>query len=323
MIIPILLLLTGIIFLWFGSDLVVEAAKKLAKKFNISHALIGLTIISIGTSLPEIFTNILSGIKNIKGIEASGVAIGTNIGSCLTQITLILGVTALIGTMYTTKKILYRDGIMVLVAIAAMFFFGLNGWVSRLEGIILIVGYFIYLFFISKDAKIVQNIRAEMHSHKIEEINPFISMTLICVGIGLLIFGSKFVVDNALQIANRFGLAQSFIGVMIIGVGTCLPELSTALKGILKDAHAISLGTLIGSNITDPMFSLGSGALISGFFVEKNLLLFDIPFWFFATVIALLLLKRNMKIGKEDRKEGIMLILLYIIFVFIKIKFFM
>ena len=323
MLIHLLLLLAGILFLWFGSELVVESAKKLAKKFNISHAVIGLTVISIGTSLPEIFTNIMSGIKSSQGIEASGIAIGTNIGSCVTQITLILGIVALIGTLHANKKTIYRDGGMVLLAIVLMFLFGLNGRISQAEGLILITGYLIYLFFVSHDDKVIQHISAEIHHMNHKEINTIHNMIFITVGIALLILGSEFVVNNALYIAHVFGLAQSFIGVMIIGVGTGLPELSTAIKGILKKAEGISLGTLIGSNITDPMFSLGIGALITGFSVEKNLLYFDIPYKFFATVIALSLLYINMKIGKEDKKEGIILITLYLIFVAVKIIFFM
>jgi cation:H+ antiporter len=142
------------------------------------------------------------------------------------------------------------------------------------------------------------------------------------LGLTMLIFGSKFVVENALAIADIYGFAQSFVGVLIIGVGTGLPELSTALKGILRKAQGISLGTLIGSNITDPMLSLGSGALLSGFLVDKNLLYFDIPYWFFVTSIALILLKSKMRIGKEDRRQGMILISLYIIFLFLKIRFF-
>lgn len=312
-----LYLLLGILFLWLGSDFTIKAAKDIAIRLNITYTLVGLTIISIGTSLPEIFTNIIAGIKTTHGLEASGVAVGTNIGSCVTQITLILGLTALIGTMYTTKQILRRDGRMVLVAIAAMFFSGLDGYVSKTEGLLLCIAYISYIIFISKRDHVY--IKKEFRK---ANYGPFITIVMLILGITMLILGSKLVVENAIAIANKFNLQQSFIGIMIIGLGTGLPELSTALTGILKKAEDISLGTLIGSNITDPMFSLGSGALISGFGVEKNLLYFDLPYWFFATIVALLLMKRKMRIGKEDRKKGILLIILYIIFVIIKIKFF-
>ena len=148
----------------------------------------------------------------------------------------------------------------------------------------------------------------------------------MAVGIALLVYASEFVVKNALQLADIWKVSESFIGVMIIGVGTGLPELSTAITAIFRKAGDISIGTLIGSNITDPMFSLGLGAIAAGttgLIFEKNLLFFDIPFWFIASVIALLLFRSNMKIGKEDKKEGLILIGLYALFVFLKIKFFL
>jgi cation:H+ antiporter len=316
-----LILFAGLLCLWFGSGLVVEAAKKLARKFKISLALIGLTIVSIGTSLPEIFTNVLSGIKTARGVEASGIAVGTNIGSCLTQMTLILGMTAIIGTMAVNRKMLWRDGMMVLVAIAAMFVAGLDGVVSRTDGAILIGSYLIYLVVISRDEHVVSHINREIH-HKTKEAGMVASLGLMALGLGLLLVGSHWVVESALKLAEALGVAQSFIGVLIVGVGTGLPEMSTAIRGVLGKAEAMSLGTLIGSNITDPMFSLGSGALVTGLAFERQLLLFDVPYWFLVTILALFLLGRKMRIGKEDRKEGILLIGLYVVFVLLKISFF-
>jgi len=160
--------------------------------------------------------------------------------------------------------------------------------------------------------------------------NPLVKrhkdFVIIAIGIAILIYASNLVVNNALKLSSLWDVSQSFIGVVIIGVGTGLPELSTAIRAIIKKAHGISVGTIIGSNITDPMLSLPLGAIFSGsvgLTFEKNLLFFDIPFWFFASVIALLLLKRNMKIGKEEKKEGFMLIGIYILFIFLKLRFFM
>ncbi len=322
---PFILLILGIVFLVMGADRVVEAAKKLSLKFHVSHAFIGLTIISIGTSLPEIFTNVFSGIKTLEGIEASGIAVGTNIGSCLSQITLVLGLTALLGTMHITRKALFRDGFMILFSIALMFIFGLDGSVSRIEGVFLLGGYMIYLYILSRHHDVVKNVSSEIRSkkQKHKEINILKNMVYITIGIVLLVVGSDLVVNNALKISEMFGLAQSFVGVMIVGVGGALPELSTAIKGVLKKAQGISLGTLMGSNVTDPMFSLGSGALISGFSFAKNLLFFDLPFWFFATIAALVLIRKDMGIGKKDRWKGIILLALYAVFVVLKISFFM
>ena len=321
----LLFLTLGLIGLWAGATLVVESAKKIAVMLKVSQALIELTIISIGTSLPEIATNIKAGL-----VKASGVAIGTNLGSDITQITFILGFTALLGTMYATKKLLRRDGMMVLASIVIMFIIGLTGYkVMWYEGIAIIVIYLIYLYKVAKDEKVSKKIMSEIafsKNHKKSNKHYVQNIFLMMVGIALLIYASDFVVKNALKLADIWGVSESFIGVMIIGVGTGLPELSTAITAIIRKAGDISIGTLIGSNITDPMFSLGFGAVAagtSGLVFDKNLLFFDIPFWFAASVIALLLFRRNMKIGKEDRKEGLILIGLYVLFVFLKIKFFL
>ena len=321
----------GLLGLWLGSTLVVEFSKRLALRFNISQTLIGLTVISIGTSLPEIMTNIMSGLKissgGVQSVAASGIAIGTNIGSDLTQITFILGVTAIIGTIYASKKTLFRDGGMVLLSIVLVFIFGLTGGrFSFFEGITVVVLYIIYLYVISKDDHVLDKISNEMnyeHGHKKEKKGMLKDSFFVAVGIGILIYASHLVVSGALELSELWGVSESFIGVMIVGVGTGLPELSTAITGILKKADGISLGTLIGSNITDPMFSLGLGAIASGSFgllFEKNLLFFDIPYWFIVSIIAFLLLGRKMKLG---RKEGIALLSFYVLFVILKIRFFM
>ena len=316
---PLILLILGLIGLWIGAILIIESAKKLAVRIGISQTLIGLSIISIGTSLPEIMTNVISGIGKAHGTELSGIAIGTNIGSCLTQITLIFGLTSLFGKIHAKKKILKRDGLMVLFAIALMFLMGLDGIISRVEGFLLIVIYLSYLFYICKDEHVISKVNEEFN-HKDTRAANIRTFIFMLIGIFLLLYASNLVVDNAVALSEAWGVAQSFIGVMIVGVGTGLPEFSTAITGILRKAEGVSLGTLIGSNITDPMFSLGSGAIFSGFAYAKNLLFFDTPFWFFATIIALLLLRRNMQL---ERNEGVVLIGIYLLFVFLKIKFFL
>ena len=325
---PLIFLIIGIIALYLGSGYVVESAKNIAKKLRISHVLIGLTIISIGTSIPEIMTNLFAGLKVRLGIEASGIAVGTNIGSDITQITFILGLTALFGTMYATKKLLRRDFPMILFSIIAVFVVGITGFkVSFIEGVILLLIYLIYLYYISKDEKFAGKIIGGLdHKNKNGERGFFKDVLLMALGIAILIFASDFVVTSALKLSEIWGVAQSFIGVMIIGVGTGLPELSTAIRAIFKKAGGISIGTLIGSNITDPMLSLPIGAMAAGSIglnFDKNLLFFDIPFWFIVSIIALLLFRRSMKIGKGDRKEGLVLIGLYVLFVFLKLKFFL
>jgi cation:H+ antiporter len=280
--------------------------------------LIGLTIVSIGTSLPEIMTNIFSGLKVAEGIQASGIAIGTNIGSCVTQITLILGIIGLVGIVKASKKLIVRDGFMILFSIVLLFLAGLDGQITRVEGALLVTIYLFYLYVISKDEQVASKIKYEIKNHG-KGGNFVIEIIRMLAGLAILIYASHLVVDNAILMSDILGISGSFIGIMIIGVSTGLPEFSTALRGVLAGAPGLSAGTLIGSNITDPLFSQGIGALIAGFTFEQNLLFFDLPFWFIASAFALFLLRKGHKLYK---KEAIMLILLYAVFATIKIVFF-
>jgi len=326
----LLLLLLGIAGIVGGAIITVDASKKIAKTLGISEMLIGLTIISIGTSLPEIAVNVGSGIANLgsKSLEyASGVAVGTNIGSCLTQITLILGIVGLVsGHIKANKKTIEVDGRSVLGAILVFFLVGMfwgnqNGKfiITRVEGIILIFLYIGYLVYTTKKDHIME--AHKKHLSKVQKGNIFIESFTGFIGIAILLLGTHLVVSNSITLADLWGVSKSFIGVMIIGVGTGLPELTTAITAALKNSRDISVGTLIGSNITDPLLSLGSGAAISGFIVNPNLLYFDIPFWFVATLIALFFMRRS-TLG-IDRKEALVLVLLYVIFVYIKLDFFL
>ncbi len=334
---PLVFLIIGVAGLYIGAGYVVESAKNIAEKLNVSHALVGLTIISIGTSIPEIMTNFFAGLKVRLGIEASGIAVGTNIGSDITQITFILGFTALLGTMYATKKLLRRDFPMVLFSIVAVFIVGITGFrVGFFEGAILLAIYFVYLYYISEHESVMGKVK-----HKLNKIDKgrflrnllvrafkrgyIYDAILMALGMAILVIVSDMVVESAIMLAEVWGVTQSFIGVMLVGVGTGLPELSTAIRAIFKKAGGISVGTLIGSNITDPMFSLPVGAMASGIGLtfDKNLLFFDIPFWFIASIIAFSMFVIKKRIGRSDKKQGMVLIGLYILFVFLKLKFFL
>ncbi|MBU0980068.1 MAG: sodium:calcium antiporter [Nanoarchaeota archaeon] len=322
MIVELTLMVAGLILLWLGSGFVVDAAKRIAAALKISPMLIGLTIISIGTSLPEIMTNVISGIKVRAGIDASGVAIGTNIGSCLTQITLILGIAALISRLKVRKSFIRRDGIMILFAILSLFMVGIDGTISRMEGATLIVIYLTYLIMISQAedvrGKVMGEFKASIGSRS-KRAAHLKTVGIMLLGIVALIFASNLVVNNAIRLAEEWNVAKSFVGVLIIGVGTGLPELSTAIRAAMKRSTSLSVGVLVGSNITDPLLSLGSGAVISGFTMNRGLLLFDLPYWFFASALALLLLRKKTSIR---RPQAIALIAAYVLFVVLKIGFF-
>jgi len=308
----LLLLGLGLIGLWFGSDRIVDAGKAIAGRLGVSQLLVGLTIVSIGTSLPEIMVTTFSGARG-----ADDIAVGAMVGSCLTQITLILGIAGLIHRIHVRKKALHVDGTMLLFSIMLFAFFLATGMkLSPLEGLIMIGLYIAYIAYtVTHDGLRAQ--AEDRIKHDPRGYPLWIRLGEIALGIFVLIYSADLVLENAVSIAQQAGLSEAFIGVMLVGTATGLPELSTAAVGALKKAEGISIGTLIGSNITDPLLSLGLGALMGGFATNPDLLLFDIPFWFMASSIALLVLHSDrLTLNKYD---GGALVLVYGIFLMTKI----
>ncbi|MCK5037925.1 MAG: sodium:calcium antiporter [Thermoplasmata archaeon] len=318
MIIELFLMILGFLFLWKGSDLTVDASKRLATKFGISHAVIGLTLVSVGTSLPEIFTNIYTGLRVNAGHEVSGIAVGMILGSQISQITFILGAAALVGVMYASEFTFKRDVPMMFVAIAMFFMVGLDGEVTQVEGAILITVYLVYLFMINKQDHVAGNIKNELKNGNHKEINTAKQGGIALLGLLILIIGGILVVNNAETIAAEFGISNTLIGILVIGPGAALPELSVAVSGMKKHAEGVSLGALIGSNITDPLLSFGAGVVIAGFTFDKGLLWFDIPYWTLATAIAVALMWPGHRIGSR-KTSGIILISLFVVYAVLKI----
>lgn len=310
----IILLLIGVIGLWFGSEIVVESAKRIAKRVGISRLIIGLTITSVGTSLPEISTNLAAGFSTAAGIDASGIAIGNIIGSNLSQITLLLGIAGFIATLTTTKRSLRRDGFMMFLAIFLMFMTCSDGYVTQLEGIVLAFSYMLYLGFLIRQEGVVAKFRK---SH-IPKKDIFLEVCRILVGIIILVVSARFIIGNGVLLADEIGISESLIGIFV-GLGTGIPELSVSVRAITRGAGTLSIGNLMGSNITDPLLSFGLGASVAGVEVGKDVLEFDFVYWGFATLIALLLLFNHLNL---NRKESSILVLLYIFFIYCRILFF-
>ena len=306
----LLLLIMGIAGLWIGAESVVHGSENIAKFFKLSPLLIGLTIVSIGTSLPEIAVSVAGGLERLRGIETSGIVVGNALGSCLNLITILLGIIGVVGgILIITKRELIRDGLMLLGSIVFFFFVSLDGKLTRLEGAIMITIYIIYFINLFREERIKEKRR--------EPTRIWTDIIALVAGLAIVIISSKMTVDNGVFLAQMWGIRESLVGILIVGLGTGLPELAVSLTAIRHKNIAIAVGNLIGSNICDLLFSLGLGTVISGFIVGKNLLKFDIPFMFGAAVLILLLFRRKMRL---KRKEAILLILVYIVYAGLKLK---
>ncbi|MBU0460873.1 MAG: hypothetical protein KKH52_03935 [Nanoarchaeota archaeon] len=318
-VIEVSILLLGCLGLWFGSGIIIKYAMEIIKKFHISGEFIGLTLLSIGTTLPEMATHIIASIDILKDpqhmITLSGIALGTNFGSNIIQITAILGLIGLLITVKTDKKIQNFDYPIMLGAIFLVFLISLDGRISRIEGVFLALLYLIYLGYLIKKEKIRKKI-ADNNKHL---SHLFLYVFFIAIGIAVLIYSADLVIDNAVLLSDHLKISGTFIGSLIIGVSTALPELAVVLRGIMKKATAISLGTLVGSNITNPLWGVGIGAIISGYHVSKVINFFDLPFWFFSSLLIWIFFFKGKKLFKW---EAIACIMIYLLYVGLKIMFF-
>ncbi len=311
--IELLFLVAGVVLLWLSAELLIWALQIISERHKISETFMGLSILSIGTSFPEIGTHIISSIKIVQGTETSGVAVGANIGSNIVQITLILGLSSLFMHVYAPKGFLKRDYAFMMGSITLLFLMSLNGYISRIEGVLLVALYLAYLRKIGKTEHFGQKIRATKMYEKHLAVYYFFSI----LGLVSLLFAANMVVENALVLSGLWHVEGSLIGALMIGFGTAMPEFAIAVTALSRKLTGMSVGVLIGSNITNPLFGIGIGAAISGYSIDKSILFIDIPVWFFVSCVVLIFFIRE---GHIEKKEAFLMLLLYLTYVFIRLK---
>ncbi len=302
----VLLILFGLTGLWLGTELVIKGAVNIAEYYKLSQVFVGLAILSIGTDLPEIIIAINASLHNAIGnTDTSGIIIGNAIGSSFSQISIVLGTAGLVGYLTLKKRHLFEDGVMLLGSVLLVILLGFDGNITRIDGIVLIVVYLIYYFRLFHQERIGKKIKKEFSKHIRKDI------IYLIIGIIIIIFTSELVVDNSISFAEDFGIKQSFVGIIILGLGTSLPELAIALNGVRKKASGLSVGNLIGSNIFDMLIPVGMGATISELEIEKNLILFDLPFLFILSFIVLFFFYKKKGLQKIEAAVLVGIFVLY------------
>lgn len=303
-----LFLIVGLAGLLISSNLIIRAARNLANFLRVSELFVGLTFVAIGTSLPEIAVNVASGIKKLGGIDASGIAVGDVVGASINLFTIILGLISILGTIIiVSRKKYFRDTFALLFTVLVFFIMSLDYKITRVEGIILLLLYVFYLYNLGHDELTV----ARSKEKRRKPVHLLLDISLLVGGIALIIYSSNTVVSGGVAVARNFQISDALIGLLIVGLGTSLPELSISFLGILKKSYQLSLGNLMGSVVCNFLLAAGLGATISGFNVEKSIVSFDVPFLFFILLLALLFLKRKERIFKW---EGLILVLIYLIY---------
>lgn len=300
----IVLLILGLVGLWLGAEFVIRGTLDISNRYNISKTFLGLTLVAFGTNLPELLVVIQAAIARVGGVETSGLIVGETIGTAMSQITLILGVAGMFGVLKMKKENFGRDAMMLIGSVAMFILASLDGELSRLDGVLLILAYLAYFGLLLRGKQTHGN-------RRVIKGGLWQAIISLITGFALLIFASDLTIDNAIAVSERFNIAQAYIGLLVVGVGTSLPELATSLTAIRKKASGLLVGNLIGSNIFDVLFTLGVGTVISGFIVDRNLLYFDMAVLFAASALVVIFFSTNRGIR---RLEAIGLISFYVAF---------
>ena len=308
LIINIVLIISGMAFLIKGGDMLVDGASSLARRFRISELVIGLTIVALGTSAPELVVSISAAIGS-----HSEIALGNVIGSNNFNLFFILGLTGLIAPLAVQKNTVRIEipfsllaAVVLLVLANINLFPNERNMLTRIDGAVLLLFFGLFLFYVYKNMKAADTIDEKTSVNTFPLIK---SILFIIFGAALLVLGGRIVVYSAVTLARALNISEKIIGLTIIAVGTSLPELVTCITAIIKKSDDIAIGNIIGSNIFNICMILGISSLINPM-EYSPVFNKDIYFLIFGTLLLLL----AMFTGKKktlDRREAAVLVLLY------------
>jgi len=298
----------GLIFLVFSADWFIEGAAATAAHLGVPPLLIGLVIIGFGSSAPEMLISALAAFQNNPGL-----ALGNAVGSNITNIALILGITALIKPVPISDEILRREmPILILICGTSCLLIALDGQLQFTDGILLMIGFtgaMAWMITASLRDKKPQNNPPDAPKHSL-----IISITLTLLGFLLLLASSRAIVWGGTEIARAFGISDLIIGLTIVAIGTSLPELAATITAVKKSLYDLALGNIIGSNIFNGSIVIGIAALISPTEVEPPLVYRDLPIMMFLTITLFIVGTRvvTSSSGIISRKEGLVLLTIYL-----------
>ena len=296
-------LLLGLAGLWFGTELTIRGAVTVASRLGVSEFIVGVAILSIGSDLPELAIAIDGAIINLYSGDASDVVVGTAIGSSLGQIGFVLGTAALLSYLTLPRSMVFQHGSVLLGSVLLLGVFGFDGTVTRAEGLALLVVYMIYFAALFGDRQKRSDPDGDDHM-----LGTGKAWILLLIGLGIVGVSAELTVSGAIAVAAALDISEAFIAVIIIGLGTSLPELSISVGAALKERSRMSVGNLVGSNIFDTLVPVGAAGAISTLRFDGNLLRYELPFLFFLTLIVLVFFLRKRGIQKG---EAVIVLALY------------
>jgi cation:H+ antiporter len=297
----IFLLIFGLIVLIIGGNLLLKSAVSISMKFGIPRLLIGMTVVSLATSAPELIVSIKSAVKGSPDLAISNV-----LGSNIANLGLVLGITILFSPINISKSVYKKEWPIMMFSALYFLIVILDGVITKIEGGILVC--FLIITIISL---IKLRDKNEVEDQLKNEDSIIKSIIILFFGGLFLFYGSEWFIDGAIQLANSFGISERIIGITVVSVGTSIPELVTSLVAVFNKEKSISLGNLLGSNIFNVFAVLGITSLVTPLSVlDQNIIDFDIyvMLFFAALILPLIFFPKKLVLA---RKEGLIILLFY------------
>lgn len=299
MMVHYLIIIAGIVMVLWGADRLTVGAVGLAERMKIPQIVIGLTIVAMGTSMPEFFVSFLSALKGTPDL-----AVGNVVGSNIFNAYLIVGLAAIFAPITILKSTVKRDIPFALLASAVLLALSLNGNIDRMDAGILLI---LFSFFMAVTLHYAKG-QEEEQTEKKEHLKPLKAILFIIIGLGCLIFGSNIFVDSATKVASSLGVSDAVIGLTIVAGGTSLPELATSIVAARKGNSGIAIGNVLGSNVFNILMILGITGLIAPMEI-KGITTVDFLMMLISVVFLWLFSFTKYTIS---RWEGVLLSLIYI-----------
>lgn len=305
------LLAVGLAGLWFGTELTIRGAVRIADRLGISEFVIGVAVLSVGSDLPELAIAVDGALKTVAGGDASDVVVGTALGSYLGQLGFVLGFVALFKRLDLAPGTAWRHGFALVGALLLLALFGYDGVVTRLEGALLVTAYIVYFTAMFLGGGSFDTEETGEPPEKLA-----VAWILLAAGLVIVTGGADLTVSTAISLAGTMGVSESFVSIVLIGLGTSLPELSISLGAALKDRGSMSVGNLIGSNVFDTLVPVGAAAAISTIRFDAGMLAYELPYLVVLTVVVMFFFLRVRGI---QRSEAVIVLAMY--FGYVALKF--
>jgi cation:H+ antiporter len=295
-------IVAGFLLLIWSADRFICGASALARNLNVSPLIIGLTIVGFGTSAPEMLVAAMAAID-----ESPGLAVGNAIGSNIANITLVLGISALIMPLDVHSRILKKELPLLLMAMLLMLLLIQDNILGRTDGLILISSVGLLMWWITRQAmlnKTMDPMYQEFADELPQPMSTAMAVFWLVLGLVFLVASSRILVWGAVEIATEFGVSDLLIGLTIIAIGTSLPELAASIAGALKNEHDIAIGNVVGSNMFNTLAVMGLPGLIYPSTLDSGVLDRDVPVVFILTIALVIMVYGFKGQGRINRIEG-------------------